>query len=375
MKNILKKRVIRDEKGQAMFLTVILLLVGGLIVSSLLAYMGNGLLNGRVYEGRVAELYGADAGVEAAVWKIQHQTDIPTGCAGCTTRSYTIADVNGREVEFSITRVNNVTLVYQVLSTAISDDGSSTTVEADVETMAFDLLSGALVSSADIVFNKDCTVTGNVYYVGEITGDYEHDVDPVQVPLNVFPTPDQNDAFARQFYEAALLGGVYDENDGNMDIDENQDVGPIYIPGNLDISKDVTINLEGVVYVKGHIKCEKTLVITGEGSLVAEGYIYLSKLANYAVTGDSVIMSLSEEGIYIKKSDAADELSLQAFIYAPYGPIFLFKDMTVVGSVIGAGIEIEKDGSFTYVSKASSFGFPIWVPYGATIKTYSISQN
>ena len=159
-----------------------------------------------------------------------------------------------------------------------------------------------------------------------------------------------------------------------MDISESQNLGPIYIPGNLDISKEVTINLEGVVYVEGYIKCEKTLSIIGEGSLVAEGDIYLSKLADYTVTGDSIIMSLNGD-ITLKKSDAADELSIQAFVYAPNGTIFLDKDMTVVGSVIGAGIEIDKDGSFNYVAKASGFEFPPVVVFGGEIISYSISQS
>jgi hypothetical protein len=75
------KRLIKDEKGAAMALVLILLLIGGLITSSLLAYMGTGLNTGNVYEGRVAELYGADAGVEDGLWQIQNEklADLFTG--------------------------------------------------------------------------------------------------------------------------------------------------------------------------------------------------------------------------------------------------------------------------------------------------------
>ncbi|MDH4299722.1 MAG: hypothetical protein OEV54_03690, partial [Dehalococcoidia bacterium] len=66
------RRLIKEEGGQALLLAVILLLVAGLAVASLLSFMGTGLRLNPVYEGRVAELYAADAGVEDAVWKIQH---------------------------------------------------------------------------------------------------------------------------------------------------------------------------------------------------------------------------------------------------------------------------------------------------------------
>ena len=383
MKSVMNK-LIRDEKGAALIVALILLLIGGLISASLLSYMGSGLIVGEVYDTRTAELYAADAGVEDAVWKIQHQGQVE-GAWPCNPSSppfiYSITDVNGKKVQVSVEYVDGG--IYRITSIAITNDGgdtaaiaSSTAVETYVQAMSFDLLGGAIVSSGDVTFHKDCAVTGDVYYVGEITGaEYELlDGDEIQVPPSVFPTQEQNEAFAQQLEEEALDGGAYDENDGNMDINTSQNLGPIYVPGNLDISNGVTINLEGVVYVKGYIKCDKTLTITGTGSLVAEGDIYLSKLADYTVTGDSIIMSLNGD-ITLKKSDSADELSIEAFIYAPNGTIFFDKDMTVIGSAIGAGIEIDKDGSFTYVSKSSSFEFPPVVTYGAEIKSYEISQS
>ena len=65
------KRILRDEKGAALVMVLLLLLVSGLITAPLLSYMGTGLLAGEVYEARTAELYAVDAGVEDAVWKIQ----------------------------------------------------------------------------------------------------------------------------------------------------------------------------------------------------------------------------------------------------------------------------------------------------------------
>ena len=67
-------------------------------------------------------------------------------------------------------------------------------------------------SMSNIDFSKDCVVTGDVYYVGEITGkEYEHvSGDEIQIPLSAFPTQEQNEVFAQQFEGEALVGGTQD---------------------------------------------------------------------------------------------------------------------------------------------------------------------
>ncbi len=71
------KRAIRDEQGKVLILVLVLLVVGGLVLTPLLGLMSTGLVAGQVYERKAAELYAADAGVEDAIWKIQHD-EIPT---------------------------------------------------------------------------------------------------------------------------------------------------------------------------------------------------------------------------------------------------------------------------------------------------------
>jgi len=71
MKRTLNKSI-RDEKGQALILALILLLIGGLIIAPLLGYMSTGLIVGQVHEKRMNELYAADAGIEDALWKIKN---------------------------------------------------------------------------------------------------------------------------------------------------------------------------------------------------------------------------------------------------------------------------------------------------------------
>jgi len=69
--NLLSKR----ESGQAFVLVLILLLIGGLMLTPLLGFVSTGLKASQLYEQKTDELYAADAGVEDALWRINNHTD------------------------------------------------------------------------------------------------------------------------------------------------------------------------------------------------------------------------------------------------------------------------------------------------------------
>jgi hypothetical protein len=69
---ITNHKMIRDEKGQALVLVLILLLVGSLIIAPLLAFMGTGLKAGTTHEQKMDELYAADAGINDGMWQIKN---------------------------------------------------------------------------------------------------------------------------------------------------------------------------------------------------------------------------------------------------------------------------------------------------------------
>ena len=63
------RKSIKDENGQALLLVLVLLLVGGLIITPLMGLMSAGLKAGQTNEKQMAELYAADSGVEDALWQ------------------------------------------------------------------------------------------------------------------------------------------------------------------------------------------------------------------------------------------------------------------------------------------------------------------
>jgi len=66
------KRLARDEKGQALLTTLLFLIVGLLVLTPTLRFMGTGMISGRVYEQQIDKIYAADAGVEDALWHIRY---------------------------------------------------------------------------------------------------------------------------------------------------------------------------------------------------------------------------------------------------------------------------------------------------------------
>jgi hypothetical protein len=67
-------KLIRGEKGQALLIVLVLMLVGGLIIAPLLSHIGTGLKTGKeVYEEKMYRLYAADAGIEDALWQVKNE--------------------------------------------------------------------------------------------------------------------------------------------------------------------------------------------------------------------------------------------------------------------------------------------------------------
>ena len=351
-------------------MALILLLISGLMVAPLLAYMNTGLRVGEVYENRAAELYAADAGVEDAMWKVeQGVVKPPSSCDDPEYWAYNITDVNGKRVDYSITYLkNNPTYRYLIQSTAISD-GGTTTVESYVKFTPgseLNIFGGALASKTSITLKKDSTVNGDVYYCSGSP------LDPNQVSGNwtprgcgEFPQQTENLAFAAAMKALAMNGTTYPNG---LTISEPRSLGPAYIIGNLYMSRDVTVTITGVVYVTGTITAKSEFTLAGCGVVVAEGDIYLSKIAAFGDDCDSMLMSLNGS-ITFKK-----EATVNALIYAPNGPINFDKSATVFGGVVGQSIEADKEGSFTYVPRAT-WDLPGGLPGAYTIETYSISHN
>jgi len=310
-------RLIRDEKGQALVMVLILMLIGGLISGPLLSNIGTGLITGEVYEKRTVELYAADAGVEDAVWKIQ-QGEVAL-CPGDPTYDYTISDVNGKSVDVTITSFDgsgNLTLTYRVVATA-TGDGSGTEIEAyifginpygDYE----GLLGQVLTSQGEIELAPGTNVTP---------------LDGEHAPLEYYDDPWPTGGELAAWY-LEDVAGVEPYDSDTFDLDGfDEELGPFYRDGELDIlntSNDpATLTLTGTVYIAGDTLIGKNgkdfnlnldghtifvasnssdpqkalwiggkCTIIGSGIIIAIGDIYFEPKTEAGVTDPIFIMSV-----------------------------------------------------------------------------------
>jgi len=240
------KSLIRDERGQAMVLALILLLIGGLICAPLLAHMGTGLIAGEVYESRAAELYAADAGVEDAIWKIQHDIGL---CLGSPSTTYPMTDVNGKSVDVTITLTHEdeYGLIYLVESTA-TGDGSETEIDAYITA---DIVTGNYSGILDNVITSICdyTLQGGQTEVDPPEGD-EHG--PEGNYPGDWPTAK---VFSDMYWEHVKDEIPY--GSGSLDVKDYTATGivPLYRDGPLDIENTgtagLTVQLTGTVYITG----------------------------------------------------------------------------------------------------------------------------
>lgn len=113
MKKRTWNKLIRDEKGQALIIVMILMLFGGLIIVPMLAYMSTGMKVGKeVYEERMSLFYAADSGAEDALWQIKYEKLTDLFGASYDPYDYTTTwgydlpqDVNDKDVDVTIENV------------------------------------------------------------------------------------------------------------------------------------------------------------------------------------------------------------------------------------------------------------------------------
>ena len=301
MKNIVKG-MMRDEKGNVLILVLILLVVGGLILTPLLGLMSTGLLAGKVYERKMDDYYAADAGVEDAIWRIQDNN------LTFNTGNYSYPEpltVNDRTVDVVVYREDldptcAENLTYRILSIAAADDGggtaaidSSTTIDVHLSVSYLDLsalLDNAIVSQDTVWIKGNTEVNGDVWLPDKddptklkldpnasINGTVK-DEDDVSL---TWPTYDQLSTY--YWEDVKHLDSYPDRYVLNIPPGTTQAsphvIGPLLAAGDLTIKGDGWIKLDGTIYVKGTLFTNPTpeIHIDLEGNTIfAEGEIQLN---------------------------------------------------------------------------------------------------
>jgi hypothetical protein len=240
MRKIGTRKSIGDEKGYVLIAALLVLLVLGLISGPLLSYMVGGLTAGHTFEVGAAQLYGADAGAQDAIWKIQNGIGL---CSGSPTTHYTISDVNGNPVDVTVTYQDGP--IYHIESTA-AGDGSGTKIDAYV-------VGTSVAGNFSGITENVITSLAGINYYGQVnvdpsTGDHS----PQAYYGAAWPTPQELEAW----YLADVQDGTHYYADTTIDLNGiNKSVGPLYVDGTLTIKNSsntpATLTLTGTIYVTG----------------------------------------------------------------------------------------------------------------------------
>ncbi len=282
MKTLLKK-IAKEERGQVFLLALVLLVVGGLVITPLLNYMNTGLNAGTLFQNETDELYAADAGVEDAIWQIQHEGagiedtttaevygitlyglppysvdhDDDPGTPNITYYSgtYSIADVNGKSVEITLQYIDST--VWQIFSTSTSSDGSSTTLE---------VLTNDITADYSGILDNVITTPGTI----DFPPHWEDLVDPpsgengpVEGYTGDWPDTSKEIADLIKFYWWQVDDPANEYSSSILNLNGvNLSKGPLYRIGTLDIlnsnNTNATLTLDGTVYVSGQTKIGNT---------------------------------------------------------------------------------------------------------------------
>lgn len=233
MKTALSK-LMRNEKGQALPIVLVLLLMGGLFTSSLLGYMGTGLIAGQVFEEKMGGLYAADAGIEDALWKMDNGY-APTG---------NLTDMNGMDVT-----------VVELIPSVVTGNSTLYTLQSTAYL-------GAEIK-AEIVAQVEVAVMGAVAAGG---GGGEYQTNPEMVALSlidensiIFTTQQPNARF--QGWGESSPGAQFDPDD-LWSLNVANGTGALYFDNDAVIASPDKIN--GVHYYQdgGY----DTLLMTIEGT-------------------------------------------------------------------------------------------------------------
>jgi hypothetical protein len=197
--------------------------------------------------------------------------------------------------------------MYQILSTATSDDGSDTTIEAYLSVSYLDLstlLDNAIVSQDTIQIQPGSEVNGDVWLPDKEDLDI-HDPEDIHGEVKdsnnmtiTWPTADQLSSYylddvnpsnpypddSIDVKDTETIGACY--RDGSLTVDNTGDPdtlvleGTVYVTGNLEFeqsgaSHNYTVNLNGhTIFAEGSIDFPSNVVtISGSGCIIAIGDI------------------------------------------------------------------------------------------------------
>ena len=347
------KRVTADEKGAALILTLVLLLVASLIIPSLLGFMYGGLRQGEVYERRGGELYAADAAVEEALWRVQTgNVTVPSSTCEQRVWPYYIPSVNSNPVTYVITYLDDVGFFVE---SETMGEHSQTRIEAYIVDMwgDYSAISDHILCSTGLV---------SPHKFVELEFDPDENYPYPNYPEDLWP-PEQ---LIYDFYWADVKDGEH-RGDTNIGVTgESLERGPLFVNGeftvrNADNKNSSRLTLTGTLFSvldtkfgKGSQSYDGLIVDLKGHTIFVDGRDAHSNYAleitdSCTILGPGVIVALGD--IYFAPKGDVGSPDAPVFIISVGGTTTIRPSGKFYGAIAGS-VEVEvqlgKDPSITY---------------------------
>ena len=284
MKTITNK-LIRCERGHALPIVLVLLLLSSLVITPLLNYAGTGIIGAEVHEGLAMEYYAADSGVEDAIWQIDTgNTSVPE--VGDAPWEYSISSLNGCSINVTMTYINDHT--YKIESIASDGSAPDTKVTAYVQPCSMGyLLGNAITSGGDVELGSSVTVEGDVQYNGQLINNGIINGEIRNEPLGFWPTKTQMSEFYLKDVEGAdHYTDLSIQLDGSHTQENPYVLGPIRVDNELEIKGSGYAILEGTVYAGGLISIKPGVnIMLNLNTIYCNGTLILYPGCNLEGTG------------------------------------------------------------------------------------------
>ncbi|MFC1991355.1 hypothetical protein ACFLVC_01270 [Chloroflexota bacterium] len=328
------------ESGQMFILVLILLALVPLLVIPMLRLGYSSQMYHQIVEINTLNVYAADSGIEYARYQIYNY---PSEIQGIPLSEnlvingidvYVTAEYNLVAASFDITSIAtkagrsqtiDCTIVIDVglFGNVIACDGDLVVYNCNFENPDYpgesDVYTHGNIDITNSYIDGDVKASGNITFgqSSEITGEITEGAGVLE-----FPEVD-----AQIHKDRAQAGDNWTGDYSTSD----QELGPIYIDGDLNFGGNDDVVLTGTVYVTGDVSMFNA-TITGFGDLVTEGDVTFT---NYTWTVENLVTLPLIMTVGVDKSvDLGNDqdLGTMAILYAPDGVIDLY-NVDIYGSV------------------------------------------
>ena len=362
---------IKDEKGIALVLALVLLVVLSVLALAMVflsRYETRFLVKERQSD---AALYIADGGVEYAIYELQKgsstyrgpttdfignggQFSVSVSTQGqpadfyvITSTGYVPNATNPQETRTVRSVINISEEISSVFQNAIASQGDITlggnvVVNSDTPTAQGNMYSGGNILLQDnTTINGDASAVGTITTEGSstITGEETEGTEPLD-----FPEVD-----TASYISEAQDGGIHE---GNYVVSSDEDIGPLYIDGDLVISGNHQVTLTGTVYVTGSVTLQGTpdaYSFSGQETLVAN-----SDVTMQGTSGSEIPLVISVHGNVTLQGNISTQGSV---IYAPEGTVTIQGSPDINGVIVGQEVVVQ--GSATITRQVDLTGYPL----------------